>query len=387
MVSGSFPDIVCGVSPHAERLCRLIARRGEYDVHLLTSDDPRVNCQLAQGYEVHPDIRTWNPTSARSICRHIIAFEPDVVHIQNRTIKYCKFRSITMSVLAPLLKKMAPHIRLVVTQHDIAVGMPLLRRRYRPLFRWADAVFVSNSRDEQAILAQGISASKIYRAPLSTYVKLHPANPEIRAAARDKLHIRPEATCLTYFGYVQPSRNIDVFLRAMYLLHRQGRDIHGLIMGGPSQEPASQRYYKRCQRLGETLGIADRITWTGFAHDEQVADGLAASDVFVSLVQRGADMRNSTIITAMLARLPIITCRNERYYVDPDIEKLGCLTVGPRDPRALSEAIDKITQTPADADFLARRAAFLDPEAIWDRHIDTILRAYRGEPPLRPLSF
>lgn len=387
MVSGSYPDIPCGVSPHTECLCRLLAARGEYDVHLLTSDDPRVKPQVAQGYRVHPEVSNWGLSHVRSICRRIIAFRPEVVHLQNLTLKYRKFRSITMSVLAPMLKKMAPGIRLVVTQHDVAVGMPLLRRRYRPLFRWADAVLVSNSRDEQAIHAQGIDASKIYRAPLSTYVKLHGPDDDIRRVVRETMHLGDESTCVTYFGYVDPKRNIDVLLRALHLLHKRGRDIHGLIMGGPHPERASQRYYQHCQRLAEKLGIADHLTWTGFADDEQVADGLAASDVFVSLVQRGADMRNSTIITGMLARLPVITCLNPRYYVDPDLEQLGCVTIAPRDPDALAEAIVQIRQAPADADFLARRAAWLDPGAIWERHINVILRAYHGDPPPPVLKF
>ena len=387
MVSGSFPDIPCGVSPHAERLCRLISHKNLYDVHLLTSDDPLVRADIAQGYTVHPEIRTWGVMHARSICRRIISLQPDIVHIQNLTGKYRQLRSGTMSVVAPLLKKMASNIRLVVTQHDIAIGAPLLRLRYYPLFRVCDAILVSNSRDEQAIRDQGISAGKIYRAPVSTHIQFRPPNTQISASVRQTLHIHPESTCVTYFGYIHPSRNIDILLQSLHLLQKRGRNVHGLIMGGPHAERACQKYFQRCRSLADTLGISDRVTWTGFADDQQVADGLAASDVFVSLIQRGADLRNSTILTGMFAQLPIITCRNERYYIDADLEKLGCVAITPRDPRALADAIEQIIETPSDAEFLARRAAFLDPQVIWNRHIDVIMAAYRGESPPAPASF
>ncbi|MCP4710034.1 MAG: glycosyltransferase family 4 protein, partial [Planctomycetes bacterium] len=151
IVSGSYPDIPCGMSGHVKLIAERIVELGGHDVSVLTSADPSVNPDVAKGYEVFPAIKKWNTYSAYSICRQIISHKPDIVHIQNPTIKYTGWRSGIMSLVAPMLKKMQPSLRLVVTQHDIAIGEPLLRWRYFPLFSAADALIVSNSRDYQAV--------------------------------------------------------------------------------------------------------------------------------------------------------------------------------------------------------------------------------------------
>jgi len=187
IVSGSFPEIRCGVSGHVRIIADGAVHTGEYEVCVLTCDDPAVDTSLAQGYTVYPRIRQWRATKAYSICREILSLCPDVVHIQNPTVKYSGLRSVTMSAVGLLLKILAPKVRLVVMQHDIAIGNPLWRWRYYPLFAAADAVVVSNSRDEQAIRAQGISRSKIYRAPVSSHISLHRASAEQKKRSREAL--------------------------------------------------------------------------------------------------------------------------------------------------------------------------------------------------------
>ena len=379
IVSGSYPEIRCGVSGHVRIIADGAVRTGEYEVSVLTSDDPAVDASLAQGYTVYPRIRQWRPRKAYSICREILSLCPDVVHIQNPTIKYSGKRSITMSAVGPLLKILAPKVRLVVMQHDIAIGDPLLRWRYYPLFAAADAVVVSNSRDEQAVRAQGISRRKIYRAPVSSHITLHRASAEQKKRSRQVLVIPSDAICAVHFGFIHPERNVDVILRALAWLRKDIHNIYGLILGGAFA--GAEDYYEQCRELTKQLGIAERVTWTGFASLEQIADGLSAADVFVNLPQRGADLRNTSIISGILAHLPVVTTRNRRYYTDAELESLGCYCVRPRDPRAVADAIRTCLSLPPSEEELARRAAVLDPEKIWAKHIEVNHRAYRGETP------
>jgi len=380
ILSGSFPDIACGVSRHVGLIAERIAERGAYDVHVLTSDDRAVNKDIAKGYQVHPLIKKWGLGQAGTICRKIIAIEPAVVHIQNPTIKYRRWRSLTMSAVAPKLKRLLPQVRLVVTQHDIAVGRPLFRWRYYPLLRAADAITVSNRRDYQAVRAQGISPAKVYRAPVSSHFWIQAAGPQKKKAAREKFDIPQDALCVSYFGFVHPERNVDVIIRALHLLAKENHRIHGLVMGGPF--PENRAYYDQCRRLAKELGLGDRITWTGFAREDQIIDGFAASDIFVTLPQRGADMRNTSLISAMLAELPVVAARNEHYYVDTDLEQLGCTCVPPKDAKAVAQAIAELAAKPPSADLLAQRAALLEPGKIWARHVEVLCRAYRNEVPL-----
>ena len=385
IVSGSFPEIPCGVSPYVKRIADLTARRDAYDVNVLTTNDARVDTNAVDNCSVHPRIGRWSVFRAGAICREILRLEPDIVHIQNPTIMYNRLGALTMSRVAPLLKKRAPKLRVVVMQHDIAIGGALGRWRYHPLFRAVDAIFVSNSRDEQAIVAQGIDPARIYRVPFSSYIRLHKPSNETRLRARAALGIPTDARCIAHFGFVQPTRNVDVLIRALQLLSCVGHNIHGLIIGGAFAD--QQGYYDRCRRFAERVGLAEHITWTGYATELQIADALAAADVFVSLLQRGADMRNTSILTGMLAQLPIVTAENARYYTDPDLRRFGCHCVRPDAPAEVAEGISFVLANPPTRAFLAQRAAFLNPDTVWAHHIDVQFRAYRGQPPIPSPQF
>ena len=376
IVSGSFPDIPCGMSGHVKLIAERIVESGGYEVSVLTSADPLVNPDIASGYKVFPSIENWDLWFAYRICRQIISHHPDIVHIQNPTIKYTGWRSGIMSVVAPMLKKIQPSIRLVVTQHDLAIGEPTFRWRYYPLFCAADAIIVSNSRDYQAVIAQGIELQKVYRAPVSAHFQMRDRTDKIKLVTRKKFQIPPQVVVVAYFGFVHPGRRIDVLLRALAIL-KSRIEIHGIIIGAAAT--GSEAYYLQCQQLADQLGLTDQITWTGYVDTEQVADGLAAADVFVSLLERGADLRNTSVISAILAQLPVVTTLNERYYRDKELDKVCCRYVPPDNPETVATAIENSLRNPPSPELRAKWAQQLEPNRIWKRHVDINLQAYRGE--------
>lgn len=376
IVSGSYPDIVCGISPYVRRIAELLADRGEYEVHVLTAADKSVKPEIAHGYEVHGRVKQWGPQHGRKICKEILRLKPTVVHIQNPTVKYGGWRSVTMSVVVPMLKRMAKEVRVAIMQHDIALSKWCWRWRFRPLLRAADAIVVSNRRDYQAVMDQGISSEKIYLARFSSFVRLDEPNAASKQAARERLGIKSDSWCAAYFGFVLPERNVDVLIRALMLLRKEKKDVHGIILGGAHSEAPD--CYEQCRGLASELKLDAHMTWTGFASEEQIADGLAAADVFVSLPERGADMRNTSILTGILAQLPIVTSGNDRYYTDPDIEALGCVCVGARDVEEVAKAITQLCERPPLAEVLAQRAAELEPNRVWAEHVDITLRALQS---------
>lgn len=373
IVSGSFPDVVCGVSPYVERIARMIARRGEFDLHVLTSADPAVNVSVARGYQVHPHVEDWRFFCAGRICRHILDLNPDVVLIQNPSIKYRGIHALTMSQVAPKLKKLAEHVRIVVTQHDIALSRPVLRKRYRRLFNAADAILVSNQRDLQAVSDQGIVPEKIHQARFSSFIKLHPVTAESRLAGRKALGIPERAECVVFFGFVLPGRNVDVLLRAVKRLKKERPNIHLLVLGGANKQ--APNYYQQCRHLSKKLKLDSCVTWTGFATDQQIADGMAGADVFACLLSRGADMRNTSIITGLLAQLPVVTSENPRYYRDPQIQQYGCLCIDPNDPADVAKGLATYLDHPPLSAQRQQVARQLQPETLWAEHLDVVSAA------------
>ena len=384
IVSGSFPNIRCGVSGHVRIIAERTAVRGDYEVAVLTSADEAVDLSAIAGakaadYTVYPRVTKWSALSRRTICAEILQLEPDVVHVQNPTAKYSGWNSWTMSAVVPLLKRMAPSLRVVVMQHDIALSKPWLRRRYRPLLKATDAVTVSNSRDYQAVVDQGISREKIYLTPVGSHFQIKPAGEQEKIECRRRLGLPEGAKVVVFFGFVLPGRNVDVLIEALGHLRQLGRDVHGLILGGA--HPDAPDYYEKLQQQSRQQGLDEHVSWTGFATEQQIADGLAGADVFVSLPQRGADLRNTSIQSGILAGLPVVTARNERYYVDRDLDQFGCVCVQPRQVNEVAGAIAALLDESPGAEVLAQRATLLEPERIWSKHIEMNCRAYRGEPP------
>lgn len=385
IVSGSFPNIPCGVSGHVDIIASRTAARGDYDVHVLTSDDSDVNLDLGKNYTIHPRIKRWSWFDSYTICKEIIRLKPDVIQIQNPTIKYYSWRTIVMCTVVPLLKFMAPDIRIVVMQHDIAVGKWLYRWRYFPMLYSADAILVSNARDYQAIIDQNISPYDVHIAPVGSHMKAHQRTPQQIRRSRQVLDIPEDSFCISYFGYVHPGRHIHVILEAIAKLREKNHPAHGLIMGAAFKD--QDEYYENCKKRAVELGLEEHVTWTGFASPEQITDGLAATDVFVSLPERGADMRNTSIQTALLSQLPVVTCLNTRYYRDEDLENMGCVMISEINRENVMNAILEALDNPLPQPFLDRRSSWLAEDNVWPRHIDANIRAYHNQPALKKLDF
>jgi glycosyltransferase involved in cell wall biosynthesis len=82
-----------------------------------------------------------------------------------------------------------------------------------------------------------------------------------------------ESPVVTYAGHLYPWKGVDVLLRALALLPK----VRGIIVGGHPAEGDLMRL----QALASTLGIQDRVSFTGFVHRSEVAGLLEQADVLV----------------------------------------------------------------------------------------------------------
>ncbi|MCW5699150.1 MAG: glycosyltransferase [Rhodospirillales bacterium] len=129
----------------------------------------------------------------------------------------------------------------------------------------------------------------------------------------------------------RPRKGLENLLRALAMLVAEGYDI-SLLAVGPFESPD---YEREIRALSETLGLGNRIQWTGFTSD--VDSEFARMDIFVlpSLFGEGNPM---VIIEAMANGVPVIATRLGGI---PDVVRNGidgCL-VAPGDDRALADAI------------------------------------------------
>jgi glycosyltransferase involved in cell wall biosynthesis len=176
---------------------------------------------------------------------------------------------------------------------------------------------------------------------------------------------------VTYAGHLYPWKGVDVLLDAMALLP----DLRARIVGGHPGE----RDLPRLRTLASTLGIDARVELTGLVPPFEVRRWLQAADVLV-LPNRATTVSASytsplKLFEYLAAGRPIVASRLPALTeVLRDDE--NALLVEPDNPRALADALSRVSSDRALAVRLARRA-FEDAAAFsWSR------RAERLEPVL-----
>ncbi len=381
ILSGVYPDMRCGCSLHAYRVAQEMSRTQSWDIQLLTSNHPDIDRSLKHDFELHPRIDSWRPWRLPNIIDEIERLRPDVLHVQAPTAAYAGRLHLTMPLLPWAGRRLWHSTRLVVTQHDLAIGHRSMQCKHHLLLRSADAITVSNDRDFQAIARLSPKTlSRTHRAPLGSLFDSPALDPKERHSIRQSLGIEPEDLLIAYFGFLIPSRKIETIIESARILSDQQKNIHFLFMGGTG--PGSHSYVEHCKRLAEKHDLTRQIHWTGYLPNHEIETNLAVSDLFVSAIERGADFRNSTLIAAMNAGLPILTTQNRRYGIDRELEQSGaCLFFDPDSPSSLAQSIQKMAQNPSLRLEMSNRAQERAQQHTWPRHASVLDRAYRGLPP------
>ncbi len=135
---------------------------------------------------------------------------------------------------------------------------------------------------------------------------------------------------VVYVGLLQEYQGISQLLLAAQELAARHLDIHFLIMGYPGLE--------RYQNMADSLGISNRVTFTGRVPYEQLPQYLALGDVAVS-PKISETEGNGKLLNYMAAGLPTVV-----YDTPVNREILGDLGVYAHtgDPRSLAAELEAV---------------------------------------------
>ena len=157
---------------------------------------------------------------------------------------------------------------------------------------------------------------------------------------------RPQAAGLVYAGRLAAEKNIDTILRALALLHRQGRAIGLALAGHGGAEP-------QLRALASELGVDRQIAFTGTLAKSRLALLFQGAEIFVNMSV--SETQSMALLQAMACGLPAIgaNCRALPEFITAS----HGFVVEPRDHAALAERIDLLL---ADS----RRRAILGQNAV-----------------------
>lgn len=191
--------------------------------------------------------------------------------------------------------------------------------------------------------------------------------PDEVVARRQTLGLPPDRPLVVYLGLLANYQGTPHLLQAVRVLKERGVPASFLIMGFPGTQ-----YY---QSMARTLGVEDRVLFTGKVPYEEAPGYLALGDIAVA-PKLSATEGSGKILNYMAMALPTVTFDTpvSREYLG----SLGVYATPPGNPAALADGIQVLVEQPdlrrTLGQGLRRRAA---RHFSWDRAGRQLVNIYQ----------
>ncbi|MHC2185093.1 glycosyltransferase [Rathayibacter agropyri] len=380
----TFAPNVNGAAKFAERLAAGLAQRG-HEVHVIapsadgwsgtrveTHEGQRVTLHRLYSWRWFPHdwLRFAMPWRIRQNSARILdEVKPDVVHFQSHII-------VGRGLGIEAAKR---GIRIVGTNH-----------------------FMPENMLEFTLLPKAVQAKAVqmaWRAARRTFGRAEAVTTPTRKAAQflekytglqgvraiscgiDADNYTPDFTprssnVILFVGRVTGEKHIDVLLRAVALLD-PSLDVMLEIVGGGDQ-------MRNLQQLASTLGISDRVRFTGYVSDSELKEAYTRASVFA--MPSIAELQSIATMEAMASALPVVAADAMALpHLVHDGEN-GYL-FEPGSAEALAERLTTaLTLAPEAFEEMKRASLRIVAAHDINRTISTFESLYRGEPVADPAA-
>lgn len=182
------------------------------------------------------------------------------------------------------------------------------------------------------------------------------------------------ANRILFVGRVTGEKHIDVLLRAVSLLD-ESLDAQLEIVGGGDQ-------LRNLQQLATSLGIADRVRFTGYVSDDELKQAYSRATVFA--MPSIAELQSIATMEAMASALPVVAADAMALpHLVHDGEN-GHL-FEPGNAQALADRLtDVLSSSPERLEEMKRASLRIVAAHDINRTISTFESLYRGEPVADP---
>lgn len=380
----TFAPDVNGAARFAERLAAGLVERG-HDVHVMAPSASRKHGtwrEVHEGQEMtahrlyswrwypHDWLRFALPWRIKQNAARVLdQVKPDVVHFQSHlvvgrglSIEAAKrgIRIIGTNHFMP--ENMLEFSLIPKAWQDWAVG--LAWKAARRTFGRAEAVTTPTRRAadflERYTGLRGVHA-------ISCGIDAHKYFPNWEPRTENRI---------IFVGRVTGEKQIDVLLRAVTLLPAE-LDVKVEIVGGGDQK-------RNLEHLATELGIADRVTFTGYVTDEELKEAYHRASVLA--MPSIAELQSIVTMEAMASALPVVAANAMALpHLVHDGENGYLFAPGRADDMAAK--LRKVLEAAPD-EYRAMKEASLRFIAAHDiqRTLSTFENLYRGKPVTDPVT-
>ncbi len=361
-MSGTRVGLVCGyldpardgVADYTRRLAVQLARCGLDPIVITTRELARAAGPGAAGVTDR-----WDARGVAAAARVLRRLDLDVVHVQFAPSVFGSCRAVG---LLPLLLPRA--IPWVVTLHEYgvwsedtrgarvrsALWSALERRGYadrETLLLATRAAWLLVPATEQLDVLRtrfprGTPAAR--QVPIGVNVEVV-ANEKARAEVRRELGAEPDAALVVFFGFLHPEKALDRLIAAVAALRAQRPGVRLLLIGGAQSHsvPSSAARVLRAEleQAAAAAGVRDRVHFTGYLPEADVARLLQAADVAAFPFNAGVTSKSGSLLAAFAAGVPVVATAAAGVVRGPT-ETGGVLRIPPGDTAMLIDALERV---------------------------------------------
>jgi glycosyltransferase involved in cell wall biosynthesis len=380
----TFAPDVNGAARFAERLAAGLVARG-HEVHIVAPAASRKHGTWVEEHEgqkmtahrlyswrwyPHDWLRFAMPWRIKQNSARIIdEVKPDVVHFQSHIVvgrglsieaEKRGIRIIGTNHFMP--ENMLEFTMLPKSTQEWAIG--LAWKAARRTFGRAEAV-TTPTRKAADFLEKFTGLRGVHA--VSCGIDAHNYTPDFTERTENRI---------LFVGRVTGEKQIDVLLKAVTLLPAS-LDAKLEIVGGGDQ-------LKNLQNLAETLGIADRVTFTGYVTDEQLRQAYTRASVFA--MPSIAELQSIATMEAMASALPVVAA-NAMALPHLVRDNQNGYLFEPGSAENLAERLEHVLTLPKEElDVLKHGSLRIVAAHDIQTTISTFESLYRGEPVADPVT-
>jgi glycosyltransferase involved in cell wall biosynthesis len=156
---------------------------------------------------------------------------------------------------------------------------------------------------------------------------------------RDALGIAPGVPLVGFVARLDPWKGADAFVRAAAAVAGRHPNVRFLVCGG--ELPGYEGYAASVKELAASLGLGDRIAFTGWTYRlDDIPEVMAAVDVLVHTSVRPEPF-GLVLVEAMAAAKPVVAATDGGV---PEVVEAGVtgLLVDPRDTEGVAGALEAL---------------------------------------------
>jgi glycosyltransferase involved in cell wall biosynthesis len=214
---------------------------------------------------------------------------------------------------------------------------------------------------------------RLYRMPRAGHTRVIPhfiehRSPLSRQDARSTLGVDDEARIIGVLGWIHPRKGHETAIRLLATLPPQFRL---WLIGTPPK--GSHAYVTTLEALADELGVADRMTITGYVEEDELTLRMAALDVGLCPYRDAS--ASGSLSTLLSARRPVVANHFEAAAELTELAPGAITLVNGDDLESYREAVIDVAgsdPSPSVFDEVLRRRS---PDAIAAQYLETLRAA------------